>query len=38
MMRAWKDFMFWKRRTEIFLQRSFNNKNTYMKTDSRLLM
>ena len=27
-MRAWKDFIFWKRRTEIFLQFSFNNKNT----------
>ena len=38
MMRTRMDFNFWKRRTEIFLQRSFNKKNTHMKTDSRLLM
>ena len=38
MMRTQTKFIFWKRRTEIFLQPSSNDKKTYMKTDTGLLI
>ena len=37
-MRTRMDFIFWKRRKEILPQPSFNDKKSYMKTDTRLLM
>ena len=39
-MRTRMDLIFWKRRKQIFfqLQPSFNDKKSYMKTDTRLLM
>ena len=37
-MRTRMDFIFWKRRKEILLPPSFNDKKSYMKTDTTLLM
>ena len=38
MMRTQTEFILRKRRTEIFLQPNSNDKKTYVKTDTRLLI